>query len=80
MSEGDIEVVSIEEGRELIFEVGKVVEERKVVGAFVVDCCVVGRNEEGEEVVKDDKVVCGRKVDGRRDEGGEVIEGQLQNP
>ena len=33
------------------------VDVRKVVGAFVVGCCVEGRNEGGEEVVKDDNVV-----------------------
>ena len=48
----------------------KDVEERKVVGAFVgdcveerVDCCVMGRKEEGE-VVKDGKFVWERKVVG----------------
>ena len=58
-------VVSIEEeGKELIFEVGKDVVEKEVVGSFVVDFWVVGRSEGGEEVVKGDKVVCEGKVVG----------------
>ena len=80
VSEDDIEVVSIEEeGRETIFEVEKDVEERKVVGSFVNGCRVV-ETKEGEEVVKDGKVVCGIKVDGGRVEGGEVTKQQLQYP
>ena len=56
VSEGVIEVASIEEGRELIFEVGKDVDDRKVVGSFVFGCRVVEKSE-GGEVVKDDNVV-----------------------
>ena len=80
VSEVGMEVVSIEEGRETIFEVEKDVMGRNVVGAFVVDCWVVRRSEEGEEVVKDGEVVFGRKVDGGRVEGSEVTKQQLQCP
>ena len=53
---------------------GKVVWDTNVVGVFVGDC-VVGKSEKGEEVVKDDKVVCGRVVG-----ASEVTEQQLHNP
>ena len=36
VSEDGVEVVSIEEGKELIFEVGKDVVEKELVGSFVV--------------------------------------------
>ena len=87
VSEGGIEVASIEEeGRELIFEVGKDVDEGKVVGSFVVDRWVVEKSE-GEEVVTDDKVVCAIKdevsttesiIVGRKVEDPIVSEGGIE--